>query len=471
MVMGQSMHTTEVLVIGAGPGGYVAAIRAAQLGYSVTLVDKKDELGGMCLHHGCIPSKSLIHAMDLFYQASNADELGISFGDARIDYVKTQAWKQSVIDQLAGGIQTLLSKHEITYFSASASFQNDKQVVLHGEDLEVNGVEFRYCIVATGSSPRELPWAPFGGNVLSSKELLELQEVPRRLVVVGGGYIGVELGVMMRKAGSEVVLIEGSSKILGVVDDELSSVAASRVEELGISLHVDAKVKQVEDRGEEVFVKAGDEEFVAEKVLVAIGHVPHTQGLQLELAGVEVNERGFIVVDEECRTSQKHIFAVGDVTGGMMLAHKASAQGRVAAEVIAGLPAAFDPQAIPAVVFSDPEIATVGLTEAEARERYDDVKVGVFPFSALGRAIAIRKTNGFMKLVADSEGVLLGVHGVGPGVNDYISEMSLALEMGASAEDLSLIIHPHPTLSESLSEAAEVLLGKAIHIYQPKKQQ
>ena len=470
MVMGQSMHTTEVLVIGAGPGGYVAAIRAAQLGYSVTLVDKAGELGGMCLHHGCIPSKSLIHAMNVLYQSQEASEMGISFSDVKLDFSQTQEWKQSVIKRLSGGIKHLLEKHGIDYLVAEAAFQNDKQVVLHGEDLDVNGVEFRYCVVATGSSPRELDWARFGGRILSSREALQLTEVPERLVVVGGGYIGVELGVMLRKAGSKVTILEGSSHILGVVDNELSDVVTKRLADIGVDLRMDTNVEEVEDRGEDVRVVAAGEELFADNVLMSIGHVPHTQGLQLELAGVSVDEHGFIVVDEECRTSQNHIFAVGDVTGGMMLAHKASAQGRVAAEVIADLPAAFDPQAVPAVVFSDPEIATVGLTEQEARERYEEVRVGVFPFSALGRAIAIRETRGFVKVVADSQGVLLGVHGVGPGVNDYISEMSLALEMGASAEDLALTIHPHPTLSESLSEAAEALMGQAIHLYQPKNE-
>lgn len=468
MVMGQSMHTTEVLVIGAGPGGYVAAIRAAQLGYDVTLVDKAGELGGMCLHHGCIPSKALIHAMNLFWDAREAEKIGLRV-EASVDFSKTQEWKQSVISQLSDGIQHLCDKHEITIIQASAAFQNKNQVVLHGEDLDVNGVEFRYCIVATGSRPRELPWAPYGGRILSSREALQLDHVPERFCVVGGGYIGIELGVMLRKAGSEVTIVEGSDSILGVVEPELAQVAAKRLGALGVDLRTSSKVEKVEQRDEDVVVSAGGEDVVADQVLVAIGHVPFTDGLQLELAGVETDDRGFVSVDAQCRTSADHIYAVGDVTGGVMLAHKASAQGRVAAEAIAGEPSAFEPQAIPAVIFSDPEIASVGLREADARERYgDDVRVGQFPFSALGKALAITRTEGFVKVIADSEGVLLGVHGVGPGVTDYISEMALALEMGATAEDLSLTIHPHPTLSESLSEASEALLGKAIHIYQPR---
>lgn len=469
MVMGQSMHTTEVCVIGAGPGGYVAAIRAAQLGYDVTLIDKAGELGGLCLHHGCIPSKALIHAMNLYHEAKVAQSIGITFSDAQLELPKTMAWKQGVIDQLAKGIQYLCDKHSITVIKAQAQFQNPNQVVLQGEGLETNGVEFRYAIIATGSTPRELPWAAFGGRILSSREVLQLQEVPKKFCVVGGGYIGIELGVMLQKAGSEVTIIEGGERILGVVEPELADVASQRIKELGVTLRTSAKVETIEERDEQVFVKARGEEEGFDQVLVAIGHVPVTQGLQLELAGVALNERGFVEVDEQCRTNVSHIYAVGDVTGGVMLAHKASAQGRVAAEAIADLPSAFEPAAIPAVIFSDPEIASVGLREEEARELYDDIKTGTFPYSALGRALAIQQSEGFVKIISDSQGVILGVHGVGPGITDYIAEMSLALEMGALAEDVARTIHPHPTLSESFSEVAEALMGEAIHLYQPKK--
>ena len=469
MVMGQSMHTTEVLVIGAGPGGYTAAIRAAQLGYDVTLVDAKGELGGMCLHHGCIPTKSLIHAVDVFYNTKEASELGINYDNLSLDYSQTVSWKDSVVKKLAGGIKHLCDKHNITVIKAFARFQNKNQVVLEGEDLDVNGVEFRYAIVATGSKPRELPWAPYGGRVLRSWDVITLTEVPKSLCVVGGGYIGIEIGMMMAKAGSQVTIIEGSDRILGVVEPELAELAAKQAVKLGIDLRLETKVESVQSGDDSVTVTAKGEEVVADYALVAIGHVP-VNDLQLELAGIKLSDNGFIVVDEQCKTSTDNIFAVGDVAGGVMLAHKASAQGKVAAEVIAGLPAAFDPVSVPVVVFSDPEIGSVGLLESEAQEQYgDDIKVGVFPYAALGKAVSINHTEGLIKFVSDKDGVLLGVHGAGPGLTNYIAEMGLALEMGATAEDIALTIHPHPTLSESLNEAAESLMGQAIHLYQPKK--
>lgn len=469
MVMGQSMHTTEVLVIGAGPGGYTAAIRAAQLGYSVTLVDAKGELGGMCLHHGCIPTKSIIHAVDVFHRTKQASEMGVVADNVHLNYSLTTAWKDGIVSKLAGGIAHLCKKHNITVITARARFQNANQVVLEGEDLDVNGVEFRYAIVATGSKPRELPWAPYGGRILRSWDVVALEELPESMCIVGGGYIGIEIGMMLSKAGVEVTIIEGSDSILGIVEPELSDVAQKSLKKMGVNLLLNTKVKSVEGRDDSVTVTAQGEEFVADYALVAIGHVPVTHGLQLDRAGVSLNERGFIAVNEQCRTSADHIFAVGDVTGGVMLAHKASAQGKVAAEVIADLPAAFDPVAIPVVVFSDPEIAAVGLSEADARAAYENVQVGTFPYSALGKAVSIGQTDGLVKFVTDENGVLLGVHGTGPGITDYIAEMSLALEMGATAEDVALTIHPHPTRSESLNEAAESVMGQAIHLYQPKK--
>ncbi len=467
--MGQATSNTEVLVIGAGPGGYVAAIRAAQLGYEVTLVDKKGELGGMCLHHGCIPSKSLIHAVNLYYQLKHADAIGVS-GNLELNFTKTQEWKQSVIDTLHNGIQGLCKKHHIRVISALARFQTPTRVILEGEDLEFNALEFRHCIIATGSTPKSIPGVDFGGRILSSREVLELQNVPKTFCVIGGGYIGVELGSMLAKAGSQVTIVEAGESILAVIDKEFSAVAQKRLQEQDITLLLSTPVESVRQEEDAVYVKTGGVEQRYDYCLIAVGHRPVTETLQLDLAGVEVDERGFIKVDEQCKTAAKHIYAVGDVTGGVMLAHKASAQGKVAAEAIAGKPTAFEPQAIPAVIFTDPEIASVGLRESEAKQQYGDkLKVGTFPFAALGKALAITEAEGFVKVLTDDQGVILGVHGVGPGVTDYISEAALAIEMGATAEDLALTIHPHPTLSESLAEASEALLGHAIHLYQPGK--
>jgi len=469
MVMGQATSNTEVLVIGAGPGGYVSAIRAAQLGYDVTLVDKAGELGGMCLHHGCIPSKALIHAVNLYYQVRHADKIGIT-ANATLDFAKTHEWKQSVISQLYTGIKALCDKHSIRVIKATARFQTPTRAILEGEDLEFNAIEFRHCIIATGSAPRSIPGIEFGGRILSSKELLELNRVPQSLCVIGGGYIGVELGTMLSKAGSKVTIVEAGDSILGVIDKEFSTVAQQRLSTQGITVLLGTAVEAVTQEEGSVIVKTSGTEKRYDYCLIAIGHKPITQGLQLDLAGVKTDDKGFIIVNEQCKTSAQHIYAVGDVTGGVMLAHKASAQGKVAAENIAGQPSAFDPQGIPAVIFTDPEIASVGLRETEARERYGDaIKIGKFPFAALGKALAITEPEGFIKIITDANDVIIGVHGVGPGVTDYISEAALAMEMGATAQDLALTIHPHPTLSESLSEASEALLGHAIHIYQPKK--
>ena len=468
MVMGQTIATTEVLIIGAGPGGYVAAIRAAQLGFSVMLVDKGAELGGMCLHHGCIPSKALIYAMNFYHEMHDAEKIGIH-ASPTLDFKQTQEWKKGVVKRLNDGIAWLCQKHNIKVVKGTAKFENNTQAIIEGEGLDFNTIEFRYCVIATGSKPRELPWAPFGGNVLSSKEVLELDHIPNTFCVIGGGYIGIELGVMLAKGGARVTIIEATDRVLGIVEPELVDVAVQRLKELGATIKTGTKVEHVESHDGGVRITAGGETMEFEKAMVAIGHVPVTDNTQLELAGVQLDEKGFIKVDDQCRTTQKNIYAVGDNTGGMMLAHKASAQGRVAAEAIAEKPTAFTPQAIPAIIFSDPEIASVGLREQEAKEKYGEIKVGKFPFAALGKAIAITHTEGFIKIISDKDGLILGIHGVGPHVTDYISEAALAIEMGCTAEDLALTIHPHPTLAESLSEASEALLGQAIHLYQPRK--
>lgn len=468
MVIGQTVATTEVLVIGAGPGGYVAAIRLAQLGYEVMLVDKAGELGGMCLHHGCIPSKALIHATDVLYTARNAQKIGIS-GNLTLDFPKTQQWKADVIHRLADGIGGLCKRHGIRVVQGEVSFQSPTVAIVRGEGLDFNAIEFRYAIIATGSKPRQLSIAPFGGNIISSREAIALEQIPQTLAVIGGGYIGIELGGMFAKAGSKVTVLESTPAILALLEPEVAAAAAKRLSSLGMDIRTGAAIERAESTNDGATVVVAGQTMSFSKVLVAIGHAPITDGLQLEMAGIAKDQRGFIIVDKQCRTNVHNIYAVGDVTGGVLLAHKASAQGRVAAEVIAGKAAIFEPRGIPAVVFSDPEIAMVGLRAKEAIEQYGEVKVGTFPFSALGRALAIDEPDGFVKIISDKNGVVLGVHAIGPGVSDIVSEAALAIEMGARAEDIALTIHPHPTLGESLAEAAEALLGQSIHIYQPKK--
>ena len=460
--------TTEVLVIGAGPGGYVAAIRAAQLGYDVTMIDKAGELGGMCLHHGCIPTKAMIHAAQLYHDATHAQELGILLSGS-FDMAKMQAWKRSVVTRLAAGIAELCRKYEIRVIKASARFVNPTQVVVEGDSLDFNTIEFRYCVIATGSRPKALPGMPFGGRILSSRETIELEKTPSTVCVIGGGYIGIELGKMLRKAGSTVTIMESASGILTLVDPEISAIAMRRLGAIGVEVLVNTKPEKIEATEQDVRITVNGQVRAFEYLLVAVGHAPVTDGLQLNAAGVTLDERGFIIIDKQCKTSTHNIFAVGDVTGGMMLAHKAFAQGKVAAEVIAGQPSTFEPACIPAVIFSDPEIGTVGMREEEARKAYGNIKVGTFPFAALGKAMAENATEGFVKIITNVDGVVLGVHAVGPGVTDYISEAALAIEMGAKAEDIASTIHPHPTLGESIAEAAEALLGKSIHTFQAKK--
>lgn len=468
MVIGQTIMTTEVLVIGAGPGGYVAAIRAAQLGYDVTMIDKAGELGGMCLHHGCIPTKAMIHAVKLYHEATHSQDLGVLLSGS-FDMAKMQTWKRSVITKLTGGIAELCRKHKIRVIKASARFVNPTQVVVEGDALDFNTIEFRYCIIATGSRPRALPGMPFGGRILSSREAIELERVPTTACVIGGGYIGIELGKMLCKAGSAVTIMESAPGILTLVDPEISAIAMRRLGAIGVEILVNTKPEKVEATENEVRITVNGQTRSFEYLLVAVGHAPVTDGLQLNAAGIALDERGFIVIDKQCKTSVHNIFAVGDVTGGMMLAHKAFAQGKVAAEVIAGQPSTFEPACIPAVIFSDPEIGTVGLREDEARKAYGVIKVATFPFAALGKAMAENATEGFVKIITNADGVVLGVHAVGPGVTDYISEAALAIEMGARAEDIAMTIHPHPTLGESIAEAADALLGKSIHTFQPKK--
>jgi dihydrolipoamide dehydrogenase len=468
MVIGQTIKTTEVLVIGAGPGGYVAAIRAAQLGYDVTLVDKAGELGGLCLHHGCIPTKTLIHAVHLYHTAANASQLGINL-QGTIDFPKTQQWKRSVVQRLASGIGDLCKKHGIGVVKGTARFVNPNQVMVEGENLEYNTIEFRYCIIATGSRPRAFPGLSFGGRVLSSREAIELETPPQSLCVIGGGYIGIEIGKMFRKAGSAVTVLESTPHILSVIEPELGEVAHERLKSLNVEVVTETKPENIrpDAEGVTVAIKGQDRRF--SHLLVAIGHAPYSEGLGLEAASLHVDEHGFLAVDKQCRTNVRHIYAVGDITGGMMLAHKASAQGKVAAEAIAGKPSAFEPACIPAVVFTDPEIGTVGLREEEARKQYPDCIVVKFPFSALGKAHVVNETKGFVKFVTTKEGLVLGVHAAGPGVTDYIAEAALAIEFGATAEDIAATIHPHPTLGESMAEAAEAILGRAIHLYQARK--
>lgn len=464
MVMGSLARETEVAVIGSGPGGYVAALRLADLGREVVLIEARDRPGGVCLLEGCIPSKSFISTLDLGESIRRAAKAGLTVDNLRIDHRELLRWSDSVVDGLSRGIRGLLARREVEVIRGRARFQDNRTLVLDGGGT----VNFESCIIATGSNPARLP-PGIHESVWASTEALRLPGVPGSLLVVGGGYIGLELGLVYSGLGSRVTVAEFEPRLLTGADPDLVDVMVREVTPRLEAIRVDSRVTGIEPsaRGFRVEMeqagKALSEDF--EQVLVAVGRTPNTSDLGLENTGVEVDGRGFIVTDGFQRTGDPGIFAVGDVTQGPMLAHKASREGKVAAEVIAGLDAEFDNRSIPAVVFTDPEIAWTGLTEVEARELGIDVRVGRFPLAALGRARTLGRTDGLVKVLSNPDTELvLGVGMVGPHVSELIAEGVLALEMGATLEDLMVTIHPHPTLSEALMEAAEVAAGKAVHL-------
>lgn len=465
--MGTEIQKVEAVVIGAGPGGYVAGIRLGQLGKK-TLVIEKAAPGGVCLNIGCIPSKALINAAKLYEKVSHGAEIGIHVDNLRVDLDRLQKWKESVVSKLTSGVRQLLKANGCDYRQGTATLLSPRTVRLvepaSGQEIVV---ETEHIIIATGARPVAVPTLPFDGNrVVDSTGALAFAEIPRRLVVVGAGYIGMEIGTLYAKFGSKVTFVEALPTILAGSDPECVQVVARKAKKLGMEILLGARAKGLSEKGDSLMVETanGLVDLPADNVLVAVGRRPNIQDIGLEIAGVKI-ANGFITVDRQMRTSVSNIFAIGDVVGQPMLAHKASKEAEVAAEVIAGKPAEMDAQVIPAVVFTDPEIASAGLTAEEAEKRGHKVKVGKFPFAALGRAIANLDTDGFTKLVTDVDsGLVLGVHMVGQGVGDLISEAALAIEMGAVADDIGMTIHPHPTLSEAIMEAAKAAKGEAIHI-------
>ncbi len=466
MVVGEFTTEVDVLVIGAGPGGYTAAIRAAQLGKSVAIVDK-DEVGGVCLNRGCIPSKSLISAAHQYEMISHASDIGIRAEGVHVDFAKVQEWKKSVVKKLTGGVSSLLKGNKVQRLKGEVLFVNENEIRVF-EGYDVNRYRFNHCIIATGSRPIELKAFPYGGRILSSTEALDLSEIPKRLVVIGGGYIGIELGQTFAKFGTEVTVLEGADSILPGFEKEMSRFVARNLKKLGVKVYTEAMAQSSEQSDSEItvtFTAKGEEQKVsADYVLVTVGRRPNTDELGLEAIKMAMTERGLIKVDHQCKTNVPNVFAIGDIVEGLALAHKASYEGKVAAEVIAGLPSIIDYKAIPAVVFSDPEVASVGLNETEAKEQGYEVLVGKFPYAANGRALSMNAGDGFVKLIGDKETrLVLGAQIVGPEASNLIAEVGLAIEMGTTLEDISLTIHAHPTLGEIVMEAAEGALGHAIH--------
>ncbi|MCS6936153.1 MAG: dihydrolipoyl dehydrogenase [Candidatus Bipolaricaulota bacterium] len=476
MVVGEIATGTEVLVVGGGPGGYVAAIRAAQLGKDVTLVEKEN-LGGVCLNVGCIPSKALIYAAYLYKKIQHAEEFGISVKDVQVNLERLQAWKESVVQKLTGGVKQLCEGNGVSVIKGKATFISQKKCLVESEH-GTQALEFKDCIIATGSVPMTIPGLEIDGEiVLDSTGALALKKLPESLIVIGGGYIGLELGMVYAKFGSRVTVVEMLDNLLPGTDPELTRLVVRKAKELKMELYLKSQAKELKrgKSGAQLAVQTpdGEKKLEAEKVLVSIGRKPNTPpDLGLEKLGVRPDAKGFLRTDKQMRTSVPHIYAIGDVAGPPLLAHKASHEGLVAAEAICGHKSAADWQTVPAVIFTDPEIAYAGLSESEAQQAGYKTITGKFPFAALGRALTLGETDGFIKIIADAEtNVVLGVQIVGPEASTMISEAVLAIEMGATLEDLALSIHPHPTLPEGLMEAAEAALGKAIHILMPKKRE
>jgi dihydrolipoamide dehydrogenase len=473
--MATSAVSTDVVVIGAGPAGYVCAIRLAQLGKKVTVVEKA-EVGGVCLNRGCIPSKALIHAGSTFEKISHADEMGIHIKGASLDFKKLMSWKGEVVKKLTGGVAGLLKANGCTTIAGDAKFINSTTLEVKSGS-NVTTVQFKQAVIATGSRPAQIPGFEVDQKlVLDSTGGLDQTEVPATLLCVGGGYIGMELGTFYAKVGSKVTIVEAGPQLLGIVDPDLVKVVEKGLKKRGVEVLTQTTVKSVKKHAKNVevtFVSAatkGETKKNFDKVLVTIGRTPNTDQLGLEKIGLKLDSKGFIPVNERRQTSVPNIYAIGDVAGQPLLAHKGSKEGIVAAESIGGLKTVYDVKAMPAVIFTDPEIASVGLTESEAKAKGMAVEVGVFPYAANGRALSVAEPDGMVKLITEAKtGTLLGCHIVGAEASNIIAEATLAIEMGANVEDLALTVHAHPTLPETIMEAAEVAMGHAIHIFKPKR--
>jgi dihydrolipoamide dehydrogenase len=462
MVMGDLVDEVDVAVVGGGPGGYSAAFRCADLGLETVVIDADRRLGGACLFEGCIPSKALLHVAAVLSEAERAKEWGVDFGEPRISLDLLRKWKQErVVGKLARGLASVAKAKGVTVVSGRAVFEDSSTLRVEGDTLQK--IRFKHAIVATGSEPAPLPGVALRSErVMDSTAALELPEIPERLLVIGGGYIGLELGTVYATLGSRVTLVEMTDGLLPGVDRDLVQPLQRRVDKLFAAVHLQTKVTGLRAGGDRIeAVLEGQEPQPFDRVLVAVGRRARSGGLGLEATRVRLADRGaFIRVDDRGRTDDPHVYAVGDVTGEPMLAHRAMRQGKVTAEALAGQPAAFDNVAIPAVVFTDPEIAWCGLSEAQAKDQGLETKISKFQWAASGRAATIGRADGLTKLVADARsGRVVGVGIVGPGAGELIAEATLAVETAALVEDVAATIHAHPTLSETLMEAAENLLG------------
>ncbi len=475
-------ESTQVVVIGGGPGGYAAAFYAADRGMQVTLVDPSVNPGGVCLYRGCIPSKALLHVAEVVNEARHAEQWGVSFGAPKFDLDRLRAFKTKVVNQLTGGLGQLSKQRKITYIQGTAAFRdaNTLEIARESSKGAPETLSFQHAIVATGSRPSTVPGLNLQSpRLMDSTAALDLPDVPGSLLVIGGGYIGLELGSVYAALGSKVTVVEMTSGLLPGADRDLVNVLAKRITAICEAVLLNTRVVGMKEAKKGIAVTFDGEGVVGDapkertfdRVLVSVGRRPNEMP-GIEKTRVKVGPRGFIEVDAARRTAEPSIYAIGDVVGEPMLAHKASHEARVAVDAIAGERVAFEPLAIPAVVFTDPELAWCGLTENDAQKQQRDVTVTRFPWAASGRALTIDRTDGMTKLVLDPKTErVLGVGIVGPGAGELIAEGVLAVEMGANATDMRMTIHPHPTLSETIMESAEVFFGQATHIYRPKKAQ
>jgi len=473
--MSRADRTTELAVIGAGPAGYPAAFRAADLGMDVTLIDPEPNPGGVCLYRGCVPSKALLHVSRLLHEIERAPEWGVSCGDVRVDVERVRAWKNAVVDKLTKGVGYLCRQRGIDYVRGRAAFRDARTLTLELHEGGQETLAFERAVIATGSRAAWLPGLPDSPLVMSSERALDIEEVPERLLVVGGGYIGLELGQLYAALGSRVTVVEIMPELLSGADCDLVRPLAEAVKDQFEAIYLESKVVEIAEAGDGLVARlegeaVQDKEQRFGRALIAVGRKPNSGTAGLENTGVEVDEQGFIKIDHQCRTAEPNLFAVGDVAGPPMLAHKGTHQGVVAAEAAAGKKTAFEPQAIPAVVFSDPEVAWTGLSETDAKRQGRKVSVARFPWGASARAVTIGRTDGVTKLILDPETQrVLGMGVAGAGAGELVGQGSIAIEMGAVAEDLALIIQPHPTLSETVMEAAESAVGQGLHFYSRRR--
>jgi len=476
--------STQLVVLGAGPGGYAAAFYAADLGMQVVLVDEEQNPGGVCLYRGCIPSKALLHVAKVIEEARHASAWGVTFAKPQIDLQKLRGFKQGVVDKLTGGVGQVAKLRKVKFLQGRGTLTGPRTMTVAGASGNAE-LDFEHCVIATGSHPTRIPsLALDSSRMLDSTSALDLPDVPESLLVIGGGYIGLELGSVYAALGSKVSVVEMTPGLLPGADRDLVRVLHKRLEKQFAAIMLDTKVVALAEEEHGVRVTFGGdsaagsrnaqagspESALFDRVLVAVGRRPNSKIPGLDTTGVKVTSQGFIETDRQCRTGEPSIFAIGDVAGEPMLAHKASHEARVAIDAIAGAKAVFEPQAIPAVVFTDPEVAWCGLTEIGAVEQGIDVEVSKFPWAGVGRAVTIDRPEGLTKLVLEPKsGRVLGVGIAGAGAGELIAEGVLAVEMGVTAEDMKLTIHPHPTLSETLMESAEVFFGQSTHVYKPKR--